>query len=295
RILIGVKSDKSYMRAIKAHSRTECTSPQASISSDLVKCERWETGCHHCPQPKVMRRVLFDQSKTLWRLKKRWFSGFAKMQIVIPSQWLADLAAQSFLKQYPIKVINNGIDLTVFRPAESNFRKKHSLNAKKVILGVAAGWEIRKGLDVFIRLAEELPDEYRIVLVGTNDRIDKELPKKIISIHQTMNQQELAEIYSAADVYVNPTREDNYPTVNMEAIACGTPVITFRTGGSPEIPDDSCGCVVEIDDVEAMKAEIIRICTEKPYSVEQCLERAKSFDRNAKFDAYVKLYSEVLK
>ena len=142
---------------------------------------------------------------------------------------------------------------------------------------------------------EELPDEYRIVLVGTNDRIDKELPKKIISIHQTMNQQELAEIYSAADVYVNPTREDNYPTVNMEAIACGTPVITFRTGGSPEIPDDSCGCVVEIDDVEAMKAEIIRICTEKPYSVEQCLERAKSFDRNAKFDAYVKLYSEVLK
>lgn len=261
----------------------------------LANCDKWKTGCHHCPQPKVMRRVLFDQSKTLWRLKKRWFSRFAQMQIVTPSQWLADLAAQSFLKQYPIKVINNGIDLTVFRPAESNFRKKHSLNAEKVILGVAAGWEIRKGLDVFIRLAEELPDEYRIVLVGTNDRIDKELPKKIISIHQTMNQQELAEIYSAADVYVNPTREDNYPTVNMEAIACGTPVITFRTGGSPEIPDDTCGCVVEIDDVEAMKAEIIRICTEKPYSVEQCLERAKSFDRNAKFDAYVKLYSEVLK
>ena len=128
----------------------------------------------------------------------------------------------------------------------------------------------------------------------TDDNVDKQLPANIISIHRTQNQTELAEIYTAADVFTNPTREENYPTVNMESLACGTPVITFKTGGSPEILDETCGSVVPCDDIDAMEMEIRRICEEKPYSKEACLNRAKSFDMNERFEEYVELYKELI-
>ena len=136
-------------------------------------------------------------------------------------------------------------------------------------------------------------NKYQIVLVGTDKNIDTQLPSNILSIHRTQNQTELAEIYTAADVLVNPTREENYPTVNMESIACGTPVLTFRTGGSPEILDENTGSVVNCDDIDAMQMEIIRICEDKPYSLEACLERAKSFDVNERFREYIDLYGEI--
>lgn len=132
------------------------------------------------------------------------------------------------------------------------------------------------------------------MLVGTDDQVDKQLPDNIISIHRTQNQKELAEIYTAADLFVNPTREENYPTVNMESIACGTPVLTFRTGGSPEILDDTCGAVVDCDDVDAMEREIIRICEQSPYSQEACLNKAKEFDMSDRFKEYIDLYGELL-
>ena len=142
-------------------------------------------------------------------------------------------------------------------------------------------------------MLEKLPENYKIVLVGTDENVDKQLPKNIISVHRTNDQKELAEIYTAADVFVNPTREENYPTVNMEALACGTPVLTFRTGGSSEIPDETCGSVVECDDIDALEKEIIRICETKPYSAEACVNRAKAFDQNTRFMEYVKLYKEL--
>ena len=168
-------------------------------------------------------------------------------------------------------MIHNGIDLGFFKPMPGIFREKYGLENKHVILGVSFGWGVRKGLDVFVELAQRLSGDYRIVLVGTDNNVDKLLPPNIISIHRTQNQQELAEIYSAADVFVNPTREENYPTVNMEALACGTPVLTFQTGGSPEMLDETCGSVVACDDVDALEREIIRICTDKPFSKESCL------------------------
>lgn len=261
----------------------------------MTKCDRWKTGCHDCPYPKKSYpQSYIDTTRMIWKLKKKWFTGIENCTIVTPSQWLADLVKQSYLKDYPVKVINNGIDLSVFKPTESDFRDKHGLLGKNVVLGVAFGWGARKGLDVFVELARRLPDDYRIVLVGTDDNVDKLLPAKMISIHRTQNQKELAEIYTAADVFANPTREENYPTVNMESIACGTPVVTFRTGGSPEIPDDTCGSVVGCDDIDAMEIEIRRICEEKPYSVEACLKRAKSFDMNDRFEEYVDLYKEFI-
>jgi glycosyltransferase involved in cell wall biosynthesis len=147
---------------------------------------------------------------------------------------------------------------------------------------------------VFLELARRLDDRFRIVLVGTNDTVDKLLPENITSIHRTQNPAELAKLYASADLLVNPTREDTYPTVNMEALACGTPVLTFCTGGSPEILDESCGAVAPWGDAEAMKKEILRICADKPYTREQCLRKAREFDQNERFKEYLNLYERVI-
>jgi glycosyltransferase involved in cell wall biosynthesis len=144
-----------------------------------------------------------------------------------------------------------------------------------------------------VELSKTLPKDYQIVLVGTSDSVDKLLPSNIISIHRTENQIELAKIYSASDVFINPTREDNFPTVNIEAIACGTPVITFNTGGSPEIIDETCGIVVEKNDVDGMLNAIINVCENKPFKKEDCVNRAKNYDMNDKFKEYVKLYEDI--
>lgn len=261
---------------------------------DMVGCNKWNTGCHDCPQYREYPKSLFDNSEIMYKLKKKWFTGVENMTLVTPSEWLAGLVKQSFLKDYPVKVINNGIDLEIFKPTPSDFRKKYDVGNKNIILGVAFGWGKRKGLDVFIELANRLyKEEYQIVLVGTDDAVDKQLPDNIISIHRTNNQSELAEIYTAADVFVNPTREEVLGMVNIEANACGTPVVTFNTGGSPECIDNTSGSVVEKDDIDAMESEIIRICDTKPYSSEACVERAKNFDKNARFQEYIDLYEEL--
>lgn len=259
---------------------------------DMIGCDKWKDGCYECPQyDRGYLKTFVDGSKKNWKLKKKYLTGLKDMTIVTPSKWLAELVKQSYLKDYPVRVIYNGIDLNVFKPTSSDFRKKYGLEKKHIVLGVAFGWGERKGLDMFIELGKRLnADEYAIALVGTSVEVDMRLPENIISIHRTQNQIELAEIYTAADVFVNPTREDNYPTVNMESIACGTPVVTFDTGGSPECIDDKTGVVVPKNDIDALEKEIIRICETKPFSEDDCLNRAKEFDMSDRFQEYVDLY-----
>ncbi len=261
---------------------------------EVVQCEKWKNGCYGCPQLDSYPKSRIDNSKNMYRKKKEWFTGIKDLTVVTPSKWLSDLVKQSFFKEYPVKIINNGIDLSIFKPVKNNFREKYNCQDEYILLGVSFGWGKRKGLDVFIELSKRLSDKYRIVLVGTDENVDKQLPDNIISIHQTQNQKELAEIYSTADLFVNPTREENYPTVNMESIACGTPVVTFNTGGSAEILDKNCGSVVKYNDIDALEKEILYICENKPYSLEACLKRAEYFDMNNKFKEYVDLYEDVL-
>ena len=258
-----------------------------------VSCEKWKTGCYDCPIFKEYPKSVYDNTALMYRRKKKLFSDIENLRLVTPSAWLKDLVKQSYLKDYPVSVINNGIDLTRFSPTESGFREEHGLQNKIILLGVAFGWSERKGLDVFIKLAKVLPEEYQIVLVGTDDAFDAELPANVISIHRTQDVSELAQIYSAADLFVNPTREDSFPTVNIEALACGTPVLTYRTGGSPEIPDDSCGRVVEKDDFDALVKQIKSICHDKPFSGEACIRRASMFDEKKQLSHYVTLYEEL--
>ena len=259
---------------------------------EFINCKKWQTECSNCP---IYKNKVNQKAVTkMFHLKKKYFGRAHNMTIVTPSEWLAGLVKQSFLGGYPVKVINNGIDLSVFKPTDSDFREKRACQNKHILLGVAFGWGYKKGLDVFVELSKRLTSEYQIVLVGTDDDIDKQLSGNIISIHRTNNQAELAEIYTAADLFVQPTREDTYPTVNIESLACGTPIVTFRTGGSPEIVDDTCGSVIDVDNIDAMEREIIRICEEKPYSKEDCILRASRFDMKKRFEEYVDLYKALL-
>lgn len=256
----------------------------------MAECERWKTGCHNCTQYKKYPASKVDRTKQLWRLKKKWFTGVPKMTIVTPSGWLGSLARESYLLEYPVEVIHNGIDLNVFKPVKSEFRKKHGISVEKfILLGVAFGWEKRKGLDVFIELAKRLDHRFQIVLVGTDDTVDKQLPANIVSVHRTQNQKELAEIYTAADLFINPTREENYPTVNMESIACGTPVVTFNTGGSPEIISPETGIVIYDNSVVKLQEKIEVEYKCRKLSAEKCLEHAQGFDQRIWFDKYVRL------
>lgn len=261
---------------------------------DMIRCDKWKIECKECIQARKFSWFM-DRSNWLFHKKKQIVSN-VDMTIITPSLWLADRVKESYLKDFTVKVVNNGIDLSVYKVYDSIFRSKYNIAIhKKIILGVAYDWIPRKGTDIFIELSSRLSlKKYQIVLVGKNENANVKDNSQIVWISQTANPYELAQIYSAADVFVNPTREDTYPTVNMEALACGTPVVTFNTGGSPEILNEKVGSVVERDDIDALEREIIRICEEKPYSREDCIEHAKNFDMNARYMEYVDLYKELL-
>lgn len=260
----------------------------------MANCNKWKEKCNHCPQYNNYPKSYFDNSKVMFNKKKKWFQNIPKMILVTPSAWLAQLVKQSFLKEYPIEIINNGIDLNVFKPTNSSFRTQFGIK-KFIVLSVAFDWGKRKGLDIMVKLAKDLPLDYQIVLVGTTDLIDKELPTNIISIHRTENQVQLAQIYSSADLFVIPTREDNYPTVNMEALACGTPVLTFAVGGSPEMVDCTCGRVVDSEDYGTLLREIIRICEGSTFSKSDCVKHALVFDEKKRYADYYSLYHRIEK
>lgn len=200
-----------------------------------AKCDKWKSCCNGtCLNKKEYPKTIFSRIRRNFNKKEQIFSDVENMVLVTPSKWLKSEVKNSFFKKYQVEVINNSVDTNVFKPTPSNIKQKYNIEEKKVILGVASVWDKRKGLDTFIDLSKNLSSDYKIVLIGlSNDQI-KNLPNNILGISRTENVNELVKWYSAAEVYFNPTLEDNYPTTNLEAIACGTPVVTFNTGGSPE-------------------------------------------------------------
>lgn len=202
---------------------------------DYIGCDKWKTGCYDCPQKaEYPASMLLDNSRSNYEKKRNLFTGIPNLTIITPSQWLANLVKESYLKEYPVEVVYNTINTDIFKPTPSDFREKHGLLDKKIILGVASVWTERKGLSDFVKLAGMLDERYQIVLVGLTPDQAKQMPENVIAIPRTNSPQELAAIYTTADVLVNPTYEDNYPTVNLEAQACGTRVVTYDTGGCRE-------------------------------------------------------------
>ncbi|MBR6571639.1 MAG: glycosyltransferase [Clostridia bacterium] len=262
----------------------------------MANCSKWRDGCHHCPLYKAYPESCVDNAKRMWRWKKKWFASLPEARLVAPSQWLAGLAGQSFLGKYPVEVINNGVDLSVFKPTENQIRETYGIAPdKRILLGVAHVWDNAKGLDVFIELASRLDGRYQIVLVGTDEDVEKQLPANILSIRRTQNQTELAQLYTAADLFINPTRAETLGLVNIEANACGTPVITFATGGSPEVIDSTSGMTVPCGDVGALIQAIESAFDDTSFSAENCIRRAQLFDKQRKYGEYLALYERLAK
>ena len=262
---------------------------------DYIGCMKWKTGCGSCPQYRsVYPYALFkDNTASNYQRKKAAFTGVPSLTVVTPSRWLAGYARESYLGEYPVQVIPNGIALDKFHPVDQGLRRKLGFEGKYILLGVASMWEERKGYVYFEQLADRLPDDYQIILIGLSKRKMKKLHPKIHGVMRTNSMEELAEYYSMADAYVNTTLEDTFPTTNLEALACGTPVITFATGGSVESVDESCGKVVPKGDIEALETAIKAMRSE-PDKREACLTKASHYDKNERFQDYLKLYAKLL-
>lgn len=262
---------------------------------DAVHCEKWKTGCNHCPQHKEYPQSYIDRSKINWKRKKDIFSSVPGLRIVTPSHWLKGLVKDSFLKEYDTDVIHNGIDTSQFYPLKNDFREVYGIGNRVMLLGVATIWDDMKGYSDFIALSHRLPfDKYSIVLVGLTEKQRKELSTKIIGIERTASVKELAQIYSAADLFLNLTYCDNYPTVNIEAAACGTPIISYDTGGSPESAGSLLKAVVPKGDIEQLVTVIEKYQSYKKTLLPDDASIADEIQKNDKAKAlrnYLQIYS----
>ncbi|MFR2335285.1 MAG: glycosyltransferase [Waltera sp.] len=259
---------------------------------DSINCKQWKQECRKCPNlnayPKTFKK---GNVYSNFMRKQKAFSQFDMLTLVTPSGWLKKQLEDSFLKGKKCVVIPNGIDLNVFTPQiNNNIREKaHLREEQKLILGVASVWTINKGYDDFLKLRRLLDDEYVFCMVGLNNKQIKNLPKGIIGVKKTDSLQELAAYYSAADVFLNLTYEDTFPTTNIEALACGTPVLTYDTGGSTEIIAKGCGESVQKGRADVM-AECVRRWCEKPKNSQYCIQRSKEFDKMKNYNRYLSLY-----
>ena len=271
---------------------------------DRYHCEKWKTGCYSCPNGKGYPKSLFlDRSKSNYARKKELFNKPKNITFVAVCNWMADNVKASFLGGYPIETIYNGVDVETFRPRFEGLKGLKGLKAKlgikecaKAVLGVASTWDKRKGLDDFVKLRTMMSDDFAIVLVGLSDKQIQSLPKSIIGIKRTESVNQLAELYSMADVFVNPTYVDNFPTTNIEALACGTPVVTYRTGGSPEAIDEKTGVVVDQGNISLLSSAIEYVAKNKVSYTDACRDRAvKYFNKQDRFNDYVTLFSCLIK
>lgn len=265
---------------------------------DYAACDKWKKGCYDCiHHAKVYPYALLkDNSLAAYNRKRKAFCGVENLTIVTPSKWLQGQLAESFLKEYPVKVIYNGIDLEVFKPSEDENIKNSQ--GYKIVLGVANVWEHRKGLNYFKKLARDLPNDCKIHLIGVNKKQIKELSKefgdKMILTAHTNGQKELAKAYQEATVFVNATLEDNFPTTNLEALACGTPVITYNTGGSGESVTEQTGKVVYRAAYDQLLEAIKGVLDGRDvYKSQDCRSHALQYDKHVRLQEYIKLYEEI--
>lgn len=265
---------------------------------DFAECDKWKTECHHCPQKKEYPSSFFiDRSTDNYYLKKKLFTSVKDMVLVPVSDWLSNLLYDSFLAKIPVQTIHNGVNTVVFKPQENKneTRKKYSIGDHFMILGVAYPWSKRKGFNDFINLSKLIKKDEVIVLVGLNSLQIKDLPINIIGLPKTENTQELIDLYSAADLFINPTWEDNFPSTNLESLASGTPVATYKTGGSIEAISPETGFIVDKGNIEELLNAINTVRKNgKAFYSAACRERAVNhFNKDDRFIEYVDLYEKV--
>jgi len=266
-------------------------------SFDEANCNKWTTGCGKCPLLKSYpKSILFDNSRLNYRIKRDVFLKINNLTIITPSKWLENNVKKSFFKSNQVMTIHNGINLSNFKPNPTNIYIKHDIIGKFIVVCVANYWTNLKGLNHIIKLSEMIDNDIQIVMIGVDKKIARQLPRKILTIQRTNNVNELAHYYSSSDVFLNPTLSDNFPTTNLEALACGTPVITYETGGSPESITDEVGVIVPKGDTTKLYDAIIKIKDKgKKFYTKKCVEKSLQFDENKVFKKYISVYESIKK
>lgn len=255
-----------------------------------VDCDGWKNGCGNCPQIKEYPKSFSDNSAANFERKRKCFTGVKNMTLITPSNWLADVVRQSFLGEYPVVVIPNGIDLDSFKPTDIHIREKYGIGDGKIILGVASAWSERKGLYDFVRLSELVSDDYKIVLVGLKDV--RGIPEKIITIPHIDGKDELSALYSSAYVFYNPSREETMGLTTVEAMACGAPVAVYDVTAVAETVDKNCGIVIDNCSVEGFVLNLNKFAE---LDRTQCISRAQNYEKNKMFNKYIEIYEELIK
>jgi len=259
---------------------------------DVIGCEKWKIQCNHCPNLNDYPLTWCDNSKRNFRIKKELFTKNKNLHLLVNSNWLEAYVKQSFLKDIPVHVTPSAIDIEVFKCQESNILNEYGLNGKKVLLGCASDWVERKGLKDLVQLSQIVGNEYRVVVIGVTKKQQANLPESVTGIQRTENINQLAAWYSSAFAFVNPTYQDNFPTTNLEALSCGTPVVTYNTGGSPEAIDQHTGRVVEKGDVQGLASAIDDLSlVDRNVLRQNCRDRAeKLYDKNKQFMEYLNIF-----
>ena len=283
-----------------------------------VNCDKWMTGCNHCPNKKRYPVSLgLDGSRKNYEIKKQLFTSLRNLTITVPSEWMATQVKQSFMRKYPVEVIHNGIDTSVFDynrfvddsdyeskkciaksdiSGESNITNTNANTPpnKKLILSVASIWDDRKGLKDLVALADRLSDDYVMVIVGLSKHQIRRLPKNVIGITRTENVDELVALYSSAHIFINPSLEESFSLVTVEALSCGCPCIVLDTSAVGELISDENGVVLHkhepIDYINA-----IRVIEDRAYTRENVRKTALKYDNKYMLDGYMRLYDEICK
>ena len=264
----------------------------------FAQCDRWQKACYSCPEKKAYpKSMLRDNSKVNFQEKKELFSGLSDMTVVTVSDWLKGETEKSFLGQYPVKRIYNGIDLEKFSPCESNVREKYNCRNKKLILCVSDGWDERKGLSKLIETAKISPEEWKYIVVGLDKEQIPQMPQNVIGLERTWNQQELIELYSAADVFFNPSVEETFGLVTAEAMACGTPVIVLNSTASPElIKKEKSGVISPVKTTPEELVETIKnaLMLKNDGGRDAARENALEFSVRKHNEGYMNLYENLM-
>ena len=264
---------------------------------EAVGCDKWKTGCDHCPQLWPYYPTFYGGNvKNNYRIKKELFTSLGvRLHLTVPSEWLKEQVEMSFLKDTECTVIPNGIDLNVFRPAVSSFRKDHNLEGKYLITACSSIWTKRKGFDQLADLSHRMPENTVLCVIGVTRKQAKQLSEDTIAIERTDSVHQLAEIYSASDLFINPTQEESFSLVNVESQACGCPVCTYRSGGSTEMVTEKTGIVLRKNDLEGIRQAIVNMSLGMlSFRKEDCIENASRFSKENMYRGYMNLYQRLM-
>lgn len=264
----------------------------------MAHCDRWKEGCYSCPQKRYYPASFGrDASRQNYRHKKKWFTAPEDLVIITPSAWMKGLIEESFFRGKRIEVVHNGIDRGVFYPRQDKTQISEVLHRyripmqKKILFGVAGIWEKRKGLDLFVDLAKDITEDYVIVLVGLTRGQMRKMPENIVGLERTENREELAVLYSASWIFVNPSVEESFSMVTIEAMACGAPVIALDTSAVKELVDEESGVILKANQPQAYLEAIAHI--EKiGMPRERIAEKANRYSKERMVKSILDLYAE---